>query len=176
MSAVRTAALIIVGLGAAVGGGWYSAVPMSDEAAALITPVRGGDAGLKLEKPNAGFASAAAALDQLGLAEPAEVAGPVAAAEAPPPEPDITAELRRDITAVLRERNGRALLVIDRDNNEERVKLRAGDAFRHGWKIEQITAQRVVLSRNGEKQVLPIMSMDAAEPEIPGEAGGQPPG
>lgn len=174
MNVVRTAALFVVGVGAAIAGGWYSAVPTVIDESALIAPVRGGDASVSLERPNALFAEAAAELDALGLAEPAAVAA--APAEAPVEEPSITAELRRDMTAVLRERNGRALLVIDRDNGEERVKLRPGDDFRRGWKIQQITSQRVVLARNGEEQVMPIMSLDATEPEIPDDSAEPAPG
>ncbi len=175
MSNLRLVALCVVGLGAALAGGWYSAVPDDVDESALVAASRGGDRSLALVKPNAAFAEAAAALDRLGLAEPA---APVAATPDAPveQEPSITAELRRDMTAILSERNGRALLVIDREKGEERIKLRTGDTFRRGWKIERITAQHVVLAREGERQTMPIMSLDDVEPEIPAEdgAGGAP--
>lgn len=173
MSAARTAALFLVGLGAALAGGWYSAAPIEVDEASLIVPARGAGAGAGLDKPNAAFGQAAAALDQLGLAEPVQIAN--VPAEAAVEEPSITAELRRDITAVLPERNGRVLLVIDRENGDQRVRLRTGDTFRRGWKIKQITAQRVVLVREGVEQIMPIMSTDHAEPDAPADGQAEQP-
>lgn len=101
--------------------------------------------------------------ESLGLGAPPPPEVSVAPEADAPPEIDIVIQFRYDLTAILREGEARAALIVDRENGGERRLVRAGQPYREGWRIAEIGVEEIVLRRGEDARAVSIMAWNAAQ-------------
>jgi hypothetical protein len=157
-------ALILVGLMLALAGvlGWTSAagggggVPVVAARSQSIGPPSIEHAGLYTTL-------AVRAFESLGFGAPPET--PVEELAPPPQEIDIVIQFRHDLTAILREGDRRAALIVDRDHGGARRVVRAGQPYRENWQVTEIGPEAIVLRRGDDRRSVSIMTWDV--PPLP---------
>jgi len=135
--------------------GWW-APPPSEQPVDALRPLRLGDASV-IARPGSGANAAAAYLAALNPPPPPPPGPPKPKPPPPPPAPpppDVAQLLAAAVTAIIPDRQGLALVLVDAPGSPGRRVLRQGDVFGDGWTLQKLTRHEAVLQRGPVQRIV----------------------